>query len=46
MRALSRGAPWEGDWVSRERILQTRRLVVTSWLASDVGGLFVAQSDA
>ena len=32
--------------MSRERILVTRRLVATSWLASDVDDLFVVHSDA
>lgn len=32
--------------MSRERILLTRRLVATSWLASDVDDLFAVHSDA
>ncbi len=32
--------------MSRECILQTQRLVATSWLASDVDDLFVVHSDA
>jgi len=37
---------WEGECVSRARILQSQRLAVTSWLASDVDDLFVVHSDA
>ncbi len=43
---ISRGAPWEGECVSRECVLQTQRLVATSWLARDVDDLFVVHSDA
>lgn len=41
-----RRAAGEGCGVSRERILRTDGLVVTSWLAGDVDDLFAVHSDA
>ena len=45
-RSSGRPGPWESDCVSRERILRTQRLAVTSWVVGDVDDLVVVHSDA
>lgn len=37
--------PCQGEGMARDRILQTHRLVATSWLITDVDDLFVVHSD-